>query len=270
MFVKPFLRWAGGKNWFIKHIDQFLPKNINNYYEPFLGGASIFIHLYEKDLLKRDIYLSDSNDSLINTYKILRDYPNELILKLNEFQNNEETYYSVRSQKYSDNISAAAQFIYLNRTSFNGIYRVNKKGEYNVPFGSKKYQVLFDIENLLNFSAITKKVDFNCQDFEKIKPFIKKGDFIFLDPPYTVAHGKNGFIKYNQKLFAWTDQIRLKNFLDYINNIGAYYLLTNAAHDSILELFSNDHQIHELVRPCVIGSIPEKRKNVTEYIFTNY
>lgn len=270
MIVKPFLRWAGGKNWFIKHIDRFLPRDFNNYFEPFLGGASIFIHLSEQDLLKGNIYLSDSNDSLINTYKALRDNPNELVQELHKFKNNKETYYSVRSHKYTDEISSAAQFIYLNRTSFNGIYRVNKRGEYNVPFGSKNYQVLFDIENLLNFSSITKRADFSCADFENIKPLIKKGDFVFVDPPYTVAHGKNGFIKYNQKLFAWTDQIRLKNFLDDINNLGAYYLLTNAAHDSILELFSNNHKIYELERPCVIGSIPEKRKKVTEYIFTNY
>jgi DNA adenine methylase len=270
MIIKPFLRWAGGKNWFIKHLDQLIPPHFNDYFEPFLGGASIFLYLNQNDYLTGDSFLSDSNPFLIKTYKILQQYPSELFDALKKLQNNKETYYKVRSQKYDNEILSAAQFIFLNRTSFNGLYRVNKKGEYNVPYGFKSYSLLFDTENMTKFSSAIKNVRFDCTDFENVKPLIKPRDFVFVDPPYTVAHGKNGFIKYNQKLFAWEDQMRLKTFLDEISERGAYYLLTNASHDSIRELFARDSHMRELERSCVIGSISEKRKKITEYIFTNY
>lgn len=270
MTVKPFLRWAGGKNWFVKQVERFTPPNINNYFEPFLGGGSIFFHLFELQRLNGDIVLNDYNPLLVNTYQILKDHPNELFGELLKFSNDKDSYYKIRNIVFENNISSAAQFIYLNRTSFNGIYRVNKKGVYNVPYGFKKYSLLFDLDNMIKISSILRNTQIECGDFWDIRQRIQQGDFIFVDPPYTVAHGKNGFIKYNQKLFAWDDQIRLKRFLDEINELGAYYLLTNAAHESILDLFSQHSNRYELERSCVIGSDPEKRKKVKEYIFTNY
>jgi DNA adenine methylase len=270
MNVEPFLRWAGGKRWLINKIDNLLPSEINCYYEPFLGGASVFTFLKNKGAIDGEIYLSDTNGSLINAYCILRDHPEELISILKTFSNNKETYYKIRGSNFDTSIEKAAQFIFLNRTSYNGIYRENKKGIYNVPYGSRSYRSLFDFANLIKFSALSSNVQFLCCDFDMMSSKIKRGDFIFLDPPYTVAHGKNGFIKYNQKIFAWEDQIRLKEFIDKIDNVGAFYLLTNASHESITDLFYHNCFQNEIERACSVGSNPLDRKRVKELIFTNY
>jgi DNA adenine methylase len=267
--VKPFLRWAGGKSWFVKKIDEFLPISINNYFEPFLGGASIFIHLKSKGLIQGDSYLSDSNNNLVNAYNVLSSDPRALIKKLSSYENTKEYYYKIRDSKFNSPIEKAAQFIFLNRTSFNGIYRENLKGEYNVPYGNKKYKELFNELNLLKVSKLLKETTISSFDFMDIKPLIKKGDFIFLDPPYTVAHKHNGFVKYNQKIFSWEDQIKLKEFVVYLIKIEVNFILTNASHDSIDSLYKGIGKHYYLNRPSVIGGKNAKRDMYEEIIITN-
>lgn len=268
--VKPFLRWAGGKTWLVKEIDQFLPGSFNNYFEPFLGGGSIFIYLKSAGLIKKKAFLSDKNEELINAYIVVQNYPDELIELLNSYKNESNFYYSLRDQTYSDIIQRAARFVYLNRTSFNGIYRVNLNGKYNVPFGNKKYSQLFDLENIYKLSSLFSNVSFTECDFEETLEVIEEEDLVFLDPPYTVAHENNGFIKYNQKIFAWNDQQRLKSFIDKLNTKGAYYILTNAAHENIENLFHNIGNKSELQRYIVIGGKGAERKIISEYVFTNF
>lgn len=268
--IKPFLRWAGGKSWLVKHIQEILnPTCINNYHEPFLGGASTFLYLKSNNLINKKSFLSDQNEHLINAYEVLQKYPDNLIYRLKVYNNTKECYYIERNKHYTDNIERAAQFIFLNRTSFNGIYRVNQKGEYNVPYGFKKYKLLFDFNNLKKTNLLLNNVYFKVCDFEESITNIKKNDLVFLDPPYTVAHGKNGFIKYNQKLFAWEDQIRLKKYIDAINSIGAFFILTNAEHISISNLFRYVGNQYLLPRANLIGGKLAKRGRVNEYIFTN-
>jgi DNA adenine methylase len=137
---KPFLRWAGGKSWLLKEISYFLPKEFNNYHEPFIGGGSVYLYLKNQGKIKNYSFLSDVNEDLINAYNIVKNSPSELSDILETYVNEKEFYYLIRSQKPTDKILRAAQFIYLNRTSFNGIYRVNLKGEYNVPYGYKSYK----------------------------------------------------------------------------------------------------------------------------------
>lgn len=268
---KPFLRWAGGKRWLTNQIETIIPKNFNNYFEPFLGGASIYIHLKKNKLIKNSSYLSDANADLINAYNMIALHPQEVINILKTFRNLKEDYYILRDQQPIDDIEKAARFIYLNKTSYNGIYRVNRNGKYNVPYGNRKIVDLFDFSNIENISKI---LNHNTQlishDFETIKQEIQPKDLIFLDPPYTVAHENNGFVEYNQSIFTWEDQKRLASLLQHINEMGAYFIMTNAKHDSIDELFSPYGKHTILSRQSLIGGKGAKRQNINEYIFKNF
>lgn len=268
--IMPFLRWAGGKRWLTKAILDFVPKNFNNYHEPFLGGGSIFLFLKSRQIIKEKSFLSDCNLDLINAYSIIKENPDELITRLKTYKNEKNFYYRIRSEIPKDKIDNAVQFIYLNKTSYNGIYRVNKKGEYNVPFGYRKSKNLYDFENLLRLSKLfNDNVIFKNGDFDLIEENIKKDDLIFLDPPYTVSHEDNGFIEYNQSIFTWEDQERLSNLLEYINSRNAYFILTNAVHTSIDNLFSRFGKKYTVQRHSTIGGKGASRDIVNEFIFTN-
>lgn len=267
--VKPFLRWAGGKTWLLKELESYLPQSFNNYHEPFIGAGSVFIYLKSKGRIKNNALLSDQNEDLINAYKAIKQDPITLIDFLKKYRNTKEFYYDLREQKFQSRIEKAAQFIFLNRTSFNGIYRVNLKGKYNVPYGSKNYKQLFDFENLKNISELLKNTKLEIGDFEDYFDEIQKDDLVFLDPPYTVAHENNGFIKYNQKIFAWEDQERLERYIEKIKEKQAYFILTNAAHKNINDLFQNIGAKHELNRYSVVGGKGAKRQKISEYIFAN-
>lgn len=268
--VKPFLRWAGGKRWLTKSIVDFLPAEFNDYHEPFLGGASIFLHLKSNNLIKNNSFLSDFNNELINTYRQIQLEPEKIIQCLGKLKNTKEDYYTIRSSKPKSVLSKATRFIYLNKTSFNGIYRVNLKGEYNVPYGFKNTKDLFGFKNIKNISnLLNQNVNLNSYDFYSIIKNIKANDLVFLDPPYTVAHENNGFVKYNQKIFLWADQERLAQLLKEINEKKAFFILTNAAHISVEELFSSLGKKYNVQRSSLIGGKGASRKKVNEYIFTN-
>lgn len=264
--ISPFLRWAGGKNWLIKHIHRFLPPDgYNNYYEPFLGGGSVFFNLNPKYA-----YLSDLNEDLIHTYLQIRDNLDEVQTELTHFKNTKEYYYYVRDDKqFHTEAGKAAKFIFLNQTSFNGIYRVNLKGNYNVPYGFRKKD-FFQPQLLQQASEALQNADLTVGDFMLLKSKIKEGDLVFLDPPYTVSHYDNGFIKYNSKLFSEQDQKRLSRLIKYIKRCGAYYILTNAAHEQVLKIFlENGDPYVTLERASLIGGKNAKRGLYKEAIFTN-
>lgn len=263
---KPVLRWAGGKTWLIKYLDQIIgDANYNNYFELFLGGASIFLSLEPE----HQSFLSDSNEALISTYKVIKENPKDLIETLSTYENTEAFYYDIRKMKFESEIENAAKFIYLNQTSFNGIYRVNLKGEYNVPYGFRDKDFL-EIDTISDLSKALQNSNLSSGDFEDFLPFINERDLVFLDPPYTVSHNNNGFIKYNQKIFSLDDQYRLKRFIDKVKKRGAYYILTNAAHEVIVEIFHDDQdRMYELSRASLVGGANAARGSVKEYIFTN-
>lgn len=262
---KPFLRWAGGKSWFTDYFINLIKNiNFNHYHEPFLGGAAIFFSVEAK---KRS-YLSDLNEELINTYITVRDNPQEVIEAVRKFGRGEKEYYRVRNLELHCNIEKAARFIYLNHTSYNGIYRVSKKGKYNVPYGKRDDWTIND-QIIIEASAKLKNTNIKCGDFTCNRYSIKPGDLVFLDPPYTVSHNNNGFIEYNQKIFALEDQYRLSKFIDQIKRKDAYYILTNAAHESIKEIFDKNDRRIELDRQSLIGGKNAKREKIKEYIFTN-
>lgn len=263
--IKPFLRWAGGKTWLLKHIKQITGEiKFNNYHEPFLGGGAVFF----SNTLIKIAFLSDLNEELINTYQVIKENPEEVISILKTYDNNEDFYYYLRKEKPIDKKVCAARFIYLNHTSFNGIYRVNKNGDYNVPYGFRNVDYIEE-EKIRSASSALQKANIFHGDFIDSLDNIKSGDLVFLDPPYTVSHNNNGFIKYNKTLFSLEDQIRLSKFIDSVKDKGAYYILTNAAHKIILEIFDKGDYCYELSRTSLIGGDKAKRGVVSEYIFTN-
>ena len=262
---KPFLRWAGGKNWLIKHLEGPLKDfNFNNYHEPFLGGASVFLFVKPKNRA----FLSDINPELINTYRVVKGYVEELIAILREYRNNKSFYYALRDQSMKGKVERAARFIYLNQTSFNGIYRENLNGIYNVPFGFRRKDFL-DEGNLRLFSSRLQKTKFTTCSFSETLESVEKGDLVFLDPPYTVSHNNNGFIKYNRKLFSLGDQTELAGYVSSVLSKGAYFILSNAAHKKIDEIFGTVGHKVRLRRASLIGGSDAERGKVSEYLFTN-
>jgi len=262
--TRPFLRWAGGKTWLIKHLTRVKNLQFNNYHEPFLGGGATYFYLSPRN----HSFLSDLNKELIETYQVLKDDVDGVIDKLKLFKNEEGLYYEVRETIFNDRLERAAQFIYLNQTSFNGIYRVNLKGKYNVPFGFRKKDFI-EIEVLRAASSALKNSTIFHGDFYSVISNLNSHDLVFLDPPYTVSHNNNGFIEYNEKIFSLDDQYRLSNMIDEIKNIGAYYVLTNAAHDTVKEIFEKGDTRLQLTRANAIGGIKAQRGSTNEFIFTN-
>lgn len=262
--LHPFLRWAGGKKWLANRIkDSFDIKKFTSYHEPFVGGGAMLFHFHPQRA-----YISDANESLMLTYEMVKHHVEEVIAFIDGFGINEEAYYAVRSAQNEDPIFRAAKFIYLNQLSYNGIYRVNSEGNYNVPWG-KRVRYHFDFENLRNVSKYLKKVQIQSVDFEECLRRIRRNALVFLDPPYTHSKIENGFIQYNKKAFTLGDQRRLSNMIDKIKERGAYYILTNADHKLIHEVFGKGDRIIPLSRNSGIGGRNAQRGQYEECIFTN-
>lgn len=261
------MRWAGGKRWLLPRIRELVgERDFSAYHEPFLGGASIYLGLRRFPAA----YLRDTNAELIAAFRAIRARPVMVAKLVAEFANDSETYYEVRAWAPTDRYERAARFVYLNHTSFNGIYRVNLDGVYNVPFGNRPSPQIPTAEHLKRVAVCLQVATLYVGDFADCLDRVDKGDLVFLDPPYTVAHNNNGFIKYNQKLFRFEDQERLSTLIDEIRQRGAYYILANAAHPSIAKLFTRtwNNRI-ETSRRNSIGGINAKRGSGSEYLFTN-
>lgn len=261
-----FIRWAGGKNWLVPYVQELIKDlEYNNYHEPFMGGASVFFSIEPP----QRSFLSDVNNELVEAFCAVRDNPQRVIGYLKEYKVDSESYYAIRESSPRGKYQRAARFLYLNTYSFNGIYRVNQQGKYNVPYGHRE-NVSINYDRLLEASERLKNVEVKCQDFESSKTLIQQGDLVFLDPPYTVSKEANSmFIKYNSKLFSLDDQYRLARLVDYIIDQGAYFILTNAAHEKIMEIFQGKGRLITRERNSLIGGKKAYRGKVQEFIFTN-
>ncbi len=261
-----FIRWAGGKNWLVPYVQELVKDlEYNNYHEPFMGGASVFFSIEPP----HKSFLSDVNSELVEAFCSVRDNPKRVIGYLKEYKVDSDSYYAIRESSPRGKYQRAARFLYLNTYSFNGIYRVNQQGKYNVPYGHRE-NVSINYDRLLEASERLKNVEVKCQDFETSKELIQQGDLVFLDPPYTVSKEANSmFIKYNSKLFSLDDQYRLARLVDYIIDQGAYFILTNAAHEKILEIFQGKGRLITQERNSLIGGKKAYRGKVQEFIFTN-
>lgn len=261
-----FIRWAGGKSWLVPYVQKLVNRiDYNDYHEPFLGGASIFFALEHP----KKCYLSDLNNELISMFSCVRDNPTRVIKYLSEYKNNEKSYYIIRSSYPRGKYQRAARFIYLNAFSYNGLYRVNQRGEYNVPYGHRKNKTI-DFDKLYEASDRLKNTTLIQQDFAEAKKNIRKNDLVYLDPPYVVPKDSSDvFIKYNQTLFSIEDQYRLAELIDWINTTGAYYILSNAYDNAIYKIFKDRGRIVHCERNSLIGGKRAYRGLVQEYLFTN-
>ena len=257
--IAPFLKWAGGKRWLVSNYEHLLPESYNRYIEPFLGSGAVFFHL-----APRKAILSDINEELITTYIAIRDCWEsvERELRLHQKRHCKEYYYEIRQYAPKIDYKRAARFIYLNRTCWNGLYRVNLQGQFNVPLGTKT-SVITESDDFRGLSALLKNKNIQVSDFEEIIDHSKANDFVFIDPPYTVKHNLNGFVKYNEKLFSWDDQIRLKEAVVRASNRGANILILNANHNSIKELYS-DIGTHAVLPRASILAADAKFRCATE------
>ena len=222
--LKPFLRWAGGKNRITKLLAAYTPKKYNRYWEPFLGSAAMFFYLRPEKA-----FLSDNNSALVDCYNHVRDYPEKIYEKLKEHtrKNSEKHYYAVRDlyNKSKSSISQSARFIYLNKTNFNGIFRVNTKGEYNVPYGYKKSLALPPFEEFLEISNLLKKAEIKHQSFENIESLslLQKEDFVYLDPPYgQTCAGYNS-------IWSKRDEEYLYSIIDSLDKNGIRFALSGVS-----------------------------------------
>ncbi len=262
--IHPFLRWAGGKKWLVRRVKDTLDiKSYTSYHEPFVGGGAMLFHLHPKKA-----YISDMNEQLMLTYEIVRDNIDDVIELIEGYGIGEAAYYAVRGIRTNNPIEKAAQFIYLNQMSYNGIYRVNSAGDYNVPWG-KRIHYQFDFDNLRNVSKYLRRVRIQSMDFEECIKRVRRNALVFLDPPYTHSKIENGFIQYNQKTFTLEDQRRLSTMIDKIKQRGAYYILTNADHEVIREVFDKGDRMIPITRSSGIGGRNARRGQYEECIFTN-
>jgi DNA adenine methylase len=260
---RPFLRWAGSKRALLRHIVDVLPNRYATYREPFLGSGSLFFLLQPTQAV-----LSDSCFELVQTFRSVRDGVESVLEYLSPLKRDKEQYYEIRSSLSSDPIERAAQFIYLNKMCWNGLYRVNSKGEFNVPYGAPKTDFIVDAANLLACSSALKgeAVELACADFEDAVAEAREGDLIFLDPPYVSGHNNNGFIDYNETLFSWRDQIRLAALAKRLADLGANVIITNALNADIRELYG-DFEVRSIDRASTLASASAKRVRVQEAVY---
>jgi len=271
--IKPFLRWAGGKRKLVKQFQKYLPnKELGVYWEPFLGGASLFFFIQP-----RKAVLSDLNPNLISCYEYVRDKP-ELVfkyLRTHLKKNSESHYYSVREDFNLHSFSAAqaARFIYLNRTSFNGIYRVNTKGEFNVPYGFKEPPPAPTLDELVEASRVLKRTSLYCLDFENIfsRRKVAKGDFVYLDPPYPPLNSKTAyFTHYTNGRFAWADHVKLAKLAARLSDAGCYVMLSNSNVKKVRDLYKARRWTLSELPVVRLVAANGSRRLVNELIITNY
>jgi DNA adenine methylase len=260
--IEPFLKWVGGKRWLVYTHGHIFNTHFERYIEPFLGSGAVFFFLVPQKAI-----LSDRNKALIDTYNAIKTDWHKVYVELVSHQANHSTdyYYKVRSMKLRNPYAKAAQFIYLNRTCWNGLYRVNLKGNFNVPKGTKD-KVLLESDDFENVAKMLLNAEIVDRDFEKTINMAKEGDLLFVDPPYTVNHNHNSFLKYNESIFSWDDQVRLSECVKKARRRGVKICLTNADHLSVKQLYKDEFVMTSVPRSSVLSGLTQYRGEVTELL----
>ncbi len=293
--VKPFLKWAGGKGQLLKEIETYYPfgkGDITKYAEPFVGGGAVLFDILSKYDLK-EIYISDINAELINTYRIIRDDIDELLEMLSKLQSifipmdtdNRKAYYMQKRERFnalklnSDeniNIEKAALMIFLNKTCFNGLYRVNRKGFFNVPMGAYKTPLICDEKNLRAVSDKLQNVKIVCGDYKESAEFIDENTFVYFDPPYRPLTETSNFTAYTENLFDDEKQIELAEFVEEMNKKGAKVVVSNSdpknsnTEDNFFDELYKAHKIKRVQATRMINCNSELRGKIDELLIANY
>jgi len=274
---KPFVKWVGGKRQLMQELENNFPKQFGTYHEPFLGGAAVMFNLLSKEP-RLSCNVSDFNSDLILAYVTIRDKLGKLIESLenhskNYHKDSAEYYYQVRKQEPKKQIEKVSRLIFLNKTCFNGLYRVNKKGQFNVPLGRYTNPNIVNKENLTAVSKIlqSKKIKISCRDFEAVLGDAKKGDLVYFDPPYQPVSSTANFTSYTHRDFTEDDLERLADLGDQLNSKGCYVLLSNSNSKTVKDFFSKKHwKISSIDANRAINSNAQKRTGHKEIIIKNY
>lgn len=263
---QPFLKWAGGKTQLLNALISRAPATFNVYFEPFLGSGALYFALSPDHAV-----LSDINDDLINAFQVVRDSHNELISKLSTYENSKDFFYEIRAldAKSLSPIDRAARLIYLNRTCFNGLYRVNKQGQFNVPFANYKNPNFVQEAKLIADSKLMQGAKIMHASFGEALKSAKKGDFVYLDPPYYPLGGFSDFKRYNKEQFHKEDHEKLAELYNQLSDRGCYVMLSNSDTPFTRELYKN-WRIDTVYAKRMINCDATKRGEVTEIIVTNY
>ncbi len=292
--AKPFVKWAGGKSQILDDIRAKYPAGlgttITKYAEPFVGGGAVLFDVLSRYTLDA-VYISDINLELIATYTAIRDNTDTLISFLSEMQsdywqadeNTRKTYYYAKRDRFnelkaaqSDSVEIAALFIFLNRTCFNGLYRVNAKGGYNVPMGNYKKPSICDAENLQSVSACLQRVQIICSDYQSSRDFIDSNTFAYFDPPYRPLSATSSFTAYAQDGFGDTEQAQLARYINELSDKGAFVIASNSdpkntnADDDFFDSLYNKHTIVRVSANRMINSSASGRGKINELLITSY
>lgn len=272
--IKPPLKWVGGKRQLLPEIMKYIPENYNTYFEPFIGGGAVFFHLEPEKAV-----INDYNSELINVYLTIKNSFKELIqeLKMHDQNNSKEYYYEVRAwdrdEKYANrsNIEKAARLIYMNKTCFNGMYRVNSKNQFNVPYGKYVNPAIINEEVLQNISIFLNNNNIKIlnKDFSDALEISQSGDFVYLDPPYVPISETSAFTSYTKNGFNKEDQIRLREVCDDLDSKGVKFLLSNSNVPFIQDQYKN-YKIEVVGANRSINSKGNKRGKVEEVLIRNY
>ena len=274
---KPFVKWAGGKRQLIPILNENLPKTFGTYFEPFLGGGALLFHmLIERNGQKCSI--SDLNSDLVLSYTTIRDRAESLINSLknhekNYQQDSKSYYYSIRESNPRSQIEKTSRLIFLNRTCFNGLYRVNSKGKFNVPLGKYTNPNIVNEDNLRSVSNIlqSSRVDIKCRDFEAILNDAKKDDLVYFDPPYQPVSDTANFTGYTNKDFTYDDLARLAELCMKLNSKGCRVLLSNSNSKEVTDMFSTKPwKVNKIKANRSINSNSKKRTGHFELLIKNY
>ena len=292
---KPFIKWVGGKGQLLSEINKLYPvelgKNINKYAEIFVGGGAVLFDILSKYKLD-EVYISDKNLELINTYKSIRDNVDILIKSLKEMEeqyiplNNEDRkiYYYEKREEYNslkinsevNNIEKAILFIFLNKTCFNGLYRVNKKGKFNVPMGAYKKPKICDEENLKNVSLTLRNVKIVYADYKESEKFIDDKTFVYIDPPYRPLNITSSFTSYTENDFNDKEQIELAEYINVLNKKGAKIVISNSdpknndIDDNFFDKLYKNYNINRVKATRMLNSNASLRGAINELLITNY
>jgi DNA adenine methylase len=274
LLVQPFLKWAGGKRQLLTALRPLIPTKIKNYYEPFVGGGAVFF-----DLQPSKAVVNDANTELINCYRVIRDSPEELLTEIQKHHNTSEHFYQVREMDRNpafalmSDVARAARLIYLNKTCYNGLFRVNSQGQFNVPFGDYKDPTIADpaiikaIHRYFNSANIT----FQSEDFAKAVESARQGDFVYFDPPYDPISDTASFTGYNLNGFDREEQYRLKQVCDQLTKLEVKVLISNSDTPFIRDLFSEgDYIIRTVQARRNINSVSVGRGKIDEVLIANY
>lgn len=266
----PIVKWVGGKRQLMFELLKNMPENYNRYFEPFIGGGALFFELQPDNA-----YISDMNEELINLYQVVRDNVDELIADLQKHDISKEYFMEIRNidrteeyESWSD-VQKASRFIYLNRTCFNGMYRVNSKGEFNVPFGHYKNPRILDENNLINCSSLLQRTEIKHADFSEILKKVKKGDFVYFDPPYVPLSETSSFTSYTKDGFDMDMQFKLRDVCDELDSMGVKFLLSNSDTKLVNELYEN-YNIKKVFASRQINANADGRGKITEVLVRNY